>query len=63
MKRKEVLGVNQPPEPQTPRRKREHPPTIAPGMENDELDRPATDEEKQRGDVTRVTELFLDRAD
>jgi len=55
--------VNQPPEPQTPRRKREHPPTIAPGMENDELDRPATDEEKRRGNVTRVTELFLDRAD
>lgn len=55
--------MRKPADPQTPMRQRKHPPTIAPGMENDELDRPATEEEKRRGDVTRVTELFLDRAD
>lgn len=36
-------------------------PTIAPGMEMDELEAGATAEEKQRGDVTEVTKLVIDR--
>jgi hypothetical protein len=41
-----------------------HPaPNIAPGLEMDELDEPATEEEIARGDYTPVTKLFIDRVD
>ena len=36
-------------------------PTIAPGLEMDELDAKATGEEKERGDYTSVTKLVIDR--
>lgn len=36
-------------------------PKIAPGMEMDELDRNATEEEVARGDYTEVTSLIIDR--
>jgi hypothetical protein len=36
-------------------------PSLAPGLEMDELDRAATEEELERGDYTEVTRLFLDR--
>ncbi|MEW9671352.1 hypothetical protein [Ammoniphilus sp. 3BR4] len=36
-------------------------PTIAPGMDIDELEEDATEEEVAQGDYTPVTKLFLDR--
>ncbi|WP_164985294.1 hypothetical protein [Ammoniphilus sp. CFH 90114] len=36
-------------------------PTIAPGLDIDELEEDATDEEVAEGDYTSVTKLFLDR--
>lgn len=36
-------------------------PTIAPGMDIDELEEDATEEEVSQGDYTPVTKLFLDR--
>jgi hypothetical protein len=36
-------------------------PNIAPGMQNDELERAATDEERREGETTEVTKLYLDR--
>lgn len=42
--------------------KRDHQPTIAPGMNmHDPLEEKAAPEEKERGDFTRVTRLYLDR--
>lgn len=38
-----------------------HEPSIAPGMEMDELDEPATKEEISHHDSTSVTKLFIDR--
>jgi hypothetical protein len=38
-------------------------PTIAPGLELDELEASATEEEIARGDSTSVTKLFIDRVD
>ncbi|CAJ1001899.1 hypothetical protein QO009_000762 [Brevibacillus aydinogluensis] len=38
-----------------------HEPTIAPGMEMDELEEKATEEEIKNGDSTSVTTLYLDR--
>lgn len=43
--------------------KSKHAPTVAPGMEMDELDTPATDEEVNRKDYTSVTKLFIDRVE
>ncbi|MFD2169525.1 hypothetical protein [Tumebacillus lipolyticus] len=40
-----------------------HEPTIAPGLEDDELQRPATDEERARGDTTMVCQLSFDEHD
>lgn len=40
-----------------------HEPTVAPGMEMDELDEPATEEEVRHHDYTPVTKLFIDRVD
>lgn len=41
---------------------REREPTIAPGMNtNDPLEENASREERERGDTTPVTRLFLDR--
>jgi hypothetical protein len=42
---------------------RESQPTLAPGMEMDELDQPATDKEIARNDYTSVTRLFIDRTE
>lgn len=36
-------------------------PTIAPGMEIDELEEEATEEEIANGDYTEVTSLIIDR--
>ncbi|WP_199620094.1 hypothetical protein [Paenibacillus alkalitolerans] len=36
-------------------------PNIAPGMQNDELERAATEEERREGETTEVTKLYLDR--
>jgi hypothetical protein len=36
-------------------------PTIAPGLEMDELDENASEEEIKEGDFTPVTKLYLDR--
>ncbi|WP_162835161.1 hypothetical protein [Tumebacillus flagellatus] len=38
-------------------------PSIAPGLEDDELQREATQEEKAQGDTTMVTTLSLDEND
>ena len=43
------------------RQQRQDEPTIAPGMEMDELEVDATEEEKQHGDSTPVTKLVIDR--
>lgn len=40
-----------------------HKPTIAPGMEMDELDEPATEEEIEQHDSTSVTQLIIDRTE
>ncbi len=39
-------------------RKPEHEPTIAPGMEMDELEEKATPEEIEKNDYTPVTQLY-----
>ncbi|MBP1935056.1 hypothetical protein [Ammoniphilus resinae] len=36
-------------------------PTIAPGLEMDELDKSASSEEVEKGDFTEVTKLVIDR--
>lgn len=36
-------------------------PAVAPGLDIDELEEDATEEEVSRGDYTPVTKLFLDR--
>ncbi|WP_164553322.1 hypothetical protein [Brevibacillus marinus] len=38
-------------------------PTVAPGMEMDELDRSATPEEIRKGESTSVTKLYRDFVD
>lgn len=38
-------------------------PTVAPGMEMDELDAPATEQEIRQQDYTPVTKLFIDRVE
>lgn len=45
---------------QTPKQKAQQQPTIAPGLEDDELHRDATPEEIERGDYTMVTRLAWD---
>lgn len=41
---------------------KEHEPTIAPGMNtSDPLEEETTKEEKERGEYTEVTRLYLDR--
>lgn len=45
----------------TDERNPKHEPTIAPGMEMDELEEEATEEEIENGDSTSVTTLYLDR--
>ena len=40
--------------------RRQHPPTIAPGLEDDELHRDATQDEVESGDTTMVTRLSWD---
>ncbi|WP_169751039.1 hypothetical protein [Paenibacillus beijingensis] len=43
-------------------RKQNDEPTIAPGTDtHNSLEEEATEEEKQRGDYTEVTRLYLDR--
>lgn len=44
-------------------KKKRKQPTVAPGMNmnDDALEKEATEEEKRRGEVTPVTRLFLDR--
>lgn len=49
--------------PEQNKRTSQHEPTIAPSMEMDELDTPATDEEVERKDSTSVTKLFIDRVE
>lgn len=43
------------------KRMKPHEPTIAPGLEMDELKVKASKEEIERGDSTSVTNLILDR--
>ncbi len=50
-----------PTNPKSGKEEHHHAPTIAPGMEMDELDEPATEEEIKRHDYTSVTKLFIDR--
>jgi hypothetical protein len=41
---------------------KDHEPTIAPGMNmHDQLEEKPTDKEKEEGDTTSVTRLYLDR--
>ena len=42
---------------------RKHEPTVAPGLEDDELNENATDNEVEQGDYTMVTQLSLDEHD
>lgn len=42
---------------------RKHEPTIAPGLDDDELDREATEQEVENGDATMVTRLSWDEND
>jgi len=42
-------------------RQKDHEPTIAPGLEMDELDEKATEKEIETNDYTSVTKLFIDR--
>ncbi|WP_167577834.1 hypothetical protein [Ammoniphilus sp. YIM 78166] len=42
-------------------RKQAGEPTVAPGLEMDELEAEATDEEVAEGDYTSVTKLVVDR--
>ncbi len=42
-------------------RKQTEEPTVAPGMEMDELEEEATEEEVAEGDYTSVTKLVVDR--
>lgn len=43
--------------------RRRHAPTVAPGLEDDELHRDATQDEVSRGDFTMVTRLSWDEND
>ncbi|ASS74453.1 hypothetical protein CIG75_05250 [Tumebacillus algifaecis] len=42
---------------------RRHEPTVAPGLEDDELQRPATEREREQGETTMVYHLSFDEHD